>query len=78
MNKGGKRSIIKCYNKATPPRIDNIKALYGLRDFYKTDDVILIGPQSISSQSKNFIDTVNKKEKKDSFKLLSLDEVVKK
>jgi hypothetical protein len=52
--------------------------LYGLRDFYKTDDVILIGPQSISSQSKNFIDTVNKKEKKDSFKLLSLDEVVKK
>lgn len=78
INKGGNKSIIKCYNKTKAPHIDNIKALYGLRDFYKTDDVILIGPQSISSQSKDFIDTVNKKENQDSFKLMSLDEIVQK
>lgn len=78
INKGGKRSIIKCYNKTKAPHIDDIKALYGLRDFYKTNDAILIGPSSISSQSKDFIDTVNNKEKKDSFKLMSLDEIVQK
>lgn len=76
INKGEKRSIIKCHNKTKAPHIDNIKALYGLRDFYKTDDVILIGPSSISSQSKDFIDTVNSQEK-DSFKILSLDEIAK-
>ena len=76
INKGGKRSIIQCYNKTNTPHIDNIKALYGLKDFYKTDNVILIGPSSISSQSKDFIDTVNS-QKQDSFKILSLDEVVK-
>ena len=77
INKGEKRSIIKCHNKTKAPHIDNIKALYGLRDFYKTDDVILIGPSSISSQSKDFIDAVNS-QAKDSFKILSLDEIVKK
>ena len=74
INKGGKRSIICCYNKTKAPHIDNIKALYGLKDYYKTDNVILIGPSSISSQGKDFIDTVNSQEK-GSFKILSLDEI---
>lgn len=76
INKGGKRSIIKCHNKNTAPALDSVKALYGLRDYYKTDDVILIGPHSITTMSKDFIDTVNNREK-DSYRIFNLDLVVK-
>ena len=76
INKGGKRSIIKCHNKDSVPTLDSVKALYGLRDYYKTDNVMLIGPSSITSMSKDFIDTVNNREK-DSYRIFNLDLVVK-
>lgn len=76
INKGGKRSIITCYNKNNPPKIDKIKALYGLKDFYDSDSVILIGTPSISSQSKDFIDKINMQEIKNTYKLISLDKLI--
>ena len=59
------------------PTLDEIKALYGLKDFYNAKDVILIAPSSISLSSKDFIDRINlNKETKNTYHLISIDKLI--
>ena len=75
--KGNHKSLIKCHNQDSVPTADSVKALYGLKDFYKADDVILIGAPCLSPQSKIFIDKINKNEQtKNTYKIISIDKVI--
>lgn len=77
INKNGEKKVIKCHNKQTAPDIDIIRALYGLKDYYGADSVIMVAPPSITAKSKDFIDTINcSTTKENSYKLWNLDMVV--
>jgi len=74
---GNHKSLIKCHNQNKIPTIDSIKALYGLKDYYQADDVILAGVPGVTPQSKEFIDKINsKKESKDAYKLIGIDTIL--
>ena len=77
ISKNNKNTVIKCINSNTQPTLDEIKALYGLKDYYDAEDVIFIAPSSISMSSKDFIDKINSnKETKNTYRLLNIDKVI--
>lgn len=77
VSKDNKKTIIKCHNTNTLPTLDEVKSLYGLKDFYDAENVILIAPSSISLSSKDYIDKINNNNlTKNSYKLMSIDKVI--
>lgn len=77
INKGDEKRVIKCHNKQTAPDIDIVRALYGLKDYFGADSVVMVAPFAITAKSKDFIDTINSSaSNKNSYKLWNLDEVI--
>ncbi len=77
ITKNNKKTIIKCHNSNKIPTLDEIKSLYGLKDFYDAKNVILIAPSAISISAKEFIDKINFNNRtKNTYKLLSIDDVI--
>lgn len=70
LNKGGKVIIVQCkhyINKVTP---EPIRALWGVKDEFNADEVVLVASSGVTKSGQNFID------KRSKFKLLTLQDII--
>lgn len=71
LNKNSKTSIVQCKHYQNPVPPEPIRALWGCKDDFGADEVILVASSGITDMGARFI------QNKPNFKVLNLDDIIK-
>ena len=71
LNKNGKTSIVQCKHYQNPVPPEPIRALWGCKDDFNADEVILVASSGITDMGTRFV------QNKPNFKVLNLDDIIK-
>lgn len=70
LKKDGKTSIVQCKHYQSPVPPEPIRALWGCKDDFNADEVILVASSGITDMGARFV------QNKPSFKVLNLDDII--
>lgn len=71
LNKNGKTIIVQCKHYQNPVPLEPIRALWGCKDDFNADEVILVASSGITDMGTRFV------QNKSNFKILNLDDIIK-
>lgn len=71
MFRNKKKYVVQCKHYKEPTSPESVRALWGIKDEFKADEVILVASSGVSKQSLNFI------KKKSGYTLYTLPDIIK-
>lgn len=71
LKKDGYKAIVQCKHHQSPLSPEPVRALWGLKDDYNADEVIMVASSGLTSASADFV------QNKPAYKVLNLDDIIR-